>query len=194
MKVLSIKATSRNEYGKKATKAVRREGFIPCVLCGGGETISFTVDPKEIKPLIYSPHSYIIEFDIEGKKEMAVLRDAQFHPIQELILHLDFYRVQPGKPVSISIPVRLDGSAEGVKLGGKLMLSARKLVVSALVDKLPDEIAVDVTNLGVGQTIFVGDLKIDGVRFITPATTAICAVRVTRATRGADDEAATSSK
>ncbi|MEG0498339.1 MAG: 50S ribosomal protein L25 [Alistipes sp.] len=192
MKVLSIKAHSRSEYGKKATKAVRREGFIPCVLCGGSETIAFTVDPKEIKPLIYSPHSYIIEFDVEGKKEQAVLRDAQFHPVREEILHLDFYRVQAGKPVSISIPVRLDGSAEGVKLGGKLMLSARKLVVSAMVDQLPDEIAVDITNLGVGQTIFVGDLKVEGLKFITPATTAICAVRVTRATRGGDDDATAS--
>ena len=100
MKTISIQTVARNEYGKKATKAVRREGFIPCVLCGGGETVSFSVDPKAVKPLIYTPNSYIVEFDIEGRKELAVLRDAQFHPVREQIMHLDFYRVQEGKPVS----------------------------------------------------------------------------------------------
>ena len=185
MKTISIQTVARNEYGKKATKAVRREGFIPCVLCGGGETVSFSVDPKAVKPLIYTPNSYIVEFDIEGRKELAVLRDAQFHPVREQIMHLDFYRVQEGKPVSIAIPVRLTGNAEGVKVGGKLALSARKLTVSALVENLPDEIVVDVTPLGVGKTIFVGDLKMENIKFVTPATTAVCAVRVTRASRGA---------
>lgn len=186
MKTISIQTVARNEYGKKATKAVRREGFIPCVLCGGGETVSFSVDPKAVKPLICTPNSYIVEFDIEGRKELAVLRDAQFHPVREQIMHLDFYRVQEGKPVSIAIPVRLTGNAEGVKIGGKLVLSARKLIVSAPVDQLPDEIVVDVTTLGVGKTIFVGDLRIEGLKFVTPASTAVCAVRVTRASRGAE--------
>ena len=102
---------------------------------------------------------------------------------------MDFYRVQPGKPVAISIPVRLTGNAEGVKIGGKLVLSARKLTVSAQLDKLPDELVIDVTPLGVGKTIFVGDLNFDGVKFLTPATTAVCAVRVTRAERGAAEAA-----
>ena len=154
-------------------------------LYGGGETVSFSVDPREIKPLIYTPNSYIVEFDIEGKKELAVLREAQFHPVREEILHLDFFRIADGKPVSIAIPVRLTGNAEGVKVGGKLTLSARKLVVSALVENLPDEIVVDVTTLGVGKTIFVGDLSIENLKFVTPASTAVCAVRVTRASRGA---------
>lgn len=186
MKTISIETSARTEYGKKAAKAIRREGLIPCVLCGGGETVSFAVSPLAVKPLIYTPNSYIVEFTINGRKELAVLRDAQFHPVREEILHLDFYRVQEGKPVSIAIPVRLSGNAEGVKVGGKLVLSARKLIVSAPVDRLPDEIVVDVTNLGVGKTIFVGDLKFEGLRFVTPATTAVCAVRVTRASRGAE--------
>ncbi|MDE7070081.1 MAG: 50S ribosomal protein L25/general stress protein Ctc [Alistipes sp.] len=187
MKTIQINAVKRNEYGKKAAKAVRREGLIPAVLYGGGETVSFSVDPKSVKPLIYTPNSYIIELTIDGKTEKAVLRDTQFHPVREEILHMDFLRVQEGKPVSIAIPVRLTGNAEGVKIGGKLVLSARKLVVSAQVDKLPDEIVVDVTPLGVGKTIFVGDLKFEDLKFITPATTAVCAVRVTRASRGAEN-------
>ena len=177
MQTLSINATKRTEYGKKVAKAIRREGQIPCVIYGGGEEIAFSVDAKEVKPLIYTPNSYVVEINIDGK--------VQFHPVREQILHIDFYRVQEGKPVAIAIPVRLTGNAEGVKIGGKLALSARKLVVKALVDQLPDEIVVDVTPLKVGQTIFVGDLKFDNLTFVTPATTAVCAVRVTRATRSA---------
>ena len=185
MKTIAVKATKRADFGKKAAKAVRHEGLIPCVLCGNGETVAFSVDPREIKPLIYTPNSYIVEFDFDGKTEKAVLREAQFHPVREEILHLDFYRIAAGKPVSIAIPVCLTGNAEGVKVGGKLALSARKLTVSALVENLPDEIVVDVTPLGVGKTIFVGDLKMENLKFVTPATTAVCAVRVTRASRGA---------
>jgi len=183
MKTIEVKAVKRAEFGKKAAKAFRREGLIPCVIYGGSEEIAFTVDAKEIKPLIYTPNSYIVELNIDGKIEKAVMREVQFHPVREQILHIDFYRVQEGKPVAISIPVRLSGTAEGVKVGGKLTLSARKLVVKALADQLPDEIVVDVTPLQVGQTIFVGDLKQENLTFVTPATTAVCAVRVTRASR-----------
>ncbi len=183
MKTLEVKAVKRADLGKKAAKAFRREGLIPCVIYGGSEEIAFTVDAKEIKPLIYTPNSYIVELNFDGKIEKAVMREVQFHPVREQILHIDFYRVQEGKPVAISIPVRLSGTAEGVKIGGKLALSARKLMVKAMVDQLPDEIVVDVTPLQVGQTIFVGDLKQENVTFVTPATTAVCAVRVTRASR-----------
>ena len=185
MKTLSINATKRTEYGKKVAKAIRREGQIPCIIYGGGEEIAFSVDAKEVKPLIYTPNSYVVEINIDGKVETAVMREGQFHPVREQILHIDFYRVQENKPVAIAIPVRLTGNAEGVKIGGKLALSARKLIVKAMVDQLPDEIVVDVTPLKVGQTIFVGDLKFDNLTFVTPATTAVCAVRVTRATRSA---------
>ena len=185
MKTLAIQAVARAEYGKKATKSVRREGMIPCVLYGAGENVAFSIDEKAVKPLIYTPNSYIVEIDIDGKVEKAVLREVQFHPIREQILHIDFYRVQEGKPVAIAIPVRLTGTAEGVKVGGKLALSARKLIVKALAEQLPDEIVVDVTPLKVGQTIFVGDLQFENLQFVTPATTAVCAVRVTRATRAA---------
>ena len=180
MKTIQINAVNRGDFGKKATKAVRREGLIPCVLYGGGENVAFAIDVKAVKPLIYTPASYIVELNIDGKVEKAVMRDVQFHPVREEILHIDFYRVQDGKPVAIAIPVRLTGNAEGVKVGGKLALSARKLMVSGLEANL-----ADVTPLKVGQTIFVGDLQVEGLSFITPATTAVCAVRVTRASRGA---------
>ena len=185
MKTLEIKAVKRDGFGKKAAKAYRREGLIPCIIYGNGEEVAFTVDTKAVKPLIYTPDSYVVEIEIDGKVEKAVMREVQFHPVREQILHIDFYRVDECKPVAIAVPVRLTGNAEGVKIGGKLALSARKLVVKAMVDKLPDEIVVDVTPLKVGQTIFVGDLQFEDLTFITPATTAVCAVRVTRASRAA---------
>jgi large subunit ribosomal protein L25 len=183
MKTLQLNAVKRAEYGKKAAKAFRREGMVPRVIYGGGEEVAFAVSAKDLKPLIYSPNSYVVELNIDGKIEKAVMREVQFHPIREQILHIDFFRVVDGKPVAIALPVRLTGNAEGVKVGGKLALSARKLVVSGLVENLPDEVVVDVTPLKVGQTIFVGDLQFEGLQFLSPATQAVCAVRVTRASR-----------
>lgn len=190
MKSISVKAVKRDVYGKKAAKAVRREGLVPAILSGNGETISFSIDPREVKPLIYTPNSYLVELDLDGKKEMAVLRETQFHPIREEILHLDFFRVASDKPVVIAVPVRLTGNAAGVKTGGKLIQSARKLIVSALAENLPDELTVDVTKLNVGETIFVGDLDFKNIQFVTPAGTAVCAVRVTRAALDTDEDTA----
>lgn len=137
MKTISVKAVKRDEYGKKAAKAVRREGMVPCVLSGNGR-VGFLLGrpPRDQGPDLH-PQLLHRRVRFDGKKEQAVLREAQFHPVREQILHLDFYRIADGKPVSIAIPVRLTGNAEGVKVGGKLALSARKLVVSALVENLP---------------------------------------------------------
>ena len=185
MKSIQINGTARNSFGKKFAKAARREGQVPCIVYGGGEEVAFTIDVKELKQLIYTPNSYIIELNIDGKIEKAVMREVQYHPVREQILHVDFYRVQDGKPVAVNVPVRLTGNAEGVKVGGKLALSARKLTVKGLVEFIPDEIVIDVTPLQVGQTIFVGDIQRENLTFVTPATTAVCAVRVTRASRDA---------
>ena len=185
MQTIQINGTARNDFGKKFAKAARREGQVPCIVYGGGEEIAFSVDAKELGQLIYTPNSYIIEINIDGKIVKTVMREVQFHPVREQILHVDFYRIQEGKPVAVNVPVRLTGNAEGVKIGGKLALSARKLTVKGLVEYIPDEIVVDVTPLKVGQTIFVGDLQHENLTFMTPATTAVCAVRVTRASRAA---------
>lgn len=190
MKTLEIKGTPRTEFGKKGTNAVRRAGNVPCVIYGGGETVHFSVPTPELKQLIYTPHSYIVDFDIDGKKEKAVMREVQYHPVSGDVLHVDFYRVDESKPVAIDLPVHLFGNSEGVKLGGKLILSKRKLRVSALVKDLPDTVDVDVTELGLGKSIFVGDVHIPGLDILTPASTAICAVRMTRAARGAQAAAA----
>jgi large subunit ribosomal protein L25 len=185
MQTLKLSATKREEFGKKPTKAVRRAEMIPAVVYGEGEPVNFSLNVADVKPLIYTPASYIVELDIEGRKETAVMREVQFHPVREEILHMDFYRVSDKKAVTIDIPVRITGSSEGVKMGGKLIQNKRKLTVSGLLKDLPDELPVDITELGIGKTIFVGDLKFDNLRLLNPATTAVCAIRVTRAAAAA---------
>jgi large subunit ribosomal protein L25 len=185
MKTLEIKAEKRADFGKKGTKAVRKAERVPCVVYGAGESTPFSIDVKDLKQLIYTPNAYIVELDIEGTKVACVMREVQFHPVREEVLHIDFYKVAPGKPVAVDVPVRLEGNSEGVKLGGKLMLSKRKLRIQGEMNKLPDEIVVDVTTLGLGKTTFVEDLKSDDYIFLTPPTTAVCAVKMTRAARGA---------
>jgi large subunit ribosomal protein L25 len=185
MQSIKLSAAKRDEFGKKNTKAVRRAERIPAVVYGQGQPLNFSLDVAEVKPLIYTPNSYIVELDIEGTHERAVLREVQFHPVREQILHMDFYRVSDDKPVTIDIPVRITGNSEGVKMGGKLVQNKRKLTVSGLIKDLPDELVVDITELGIGKTIFAGDLKYDNLRLLNPPSTAVCAIRVTRAAAAA---------
>lgn len=185
MKTITFKAQKRDSFGKKGSKALRREGLVPCVIYGSGETLHFYVSEKELGKIIYTPESYIIEFDIEGHTEYAVMRETQFHPVSDELLHIDFYRVVEHKPVSIDVPIRIVGTSEGVKLGGKLMVAKRKLRISAEKQYLPDVLDVDITNVPLGGSVFVGDLSYDHISILTPATTAICAVKMTRAARGA---------
>lgn len=190
MQSIKFNAAKRADYGKKSAKAARREGLVPAALYGEGETLHFTVDAKEIKNLIYTPKSFIVEFDIDGTKEIGVLREMQFHPVREEILHMDFYRVNPSKPVTIEIPIKITGNSEGVKMGGKMVQNKRKLTVSGMLADLPDELTIDISELGIGKTIFVGDLDFPGLKLLNPASTTVCAIRVTRAAAAAAAAAA----
>ncbi|MCD7961995.1 MAG: 50S ribosomal protein L25/general stress protein Ctc [Rikenellaceae bacterium] len=194
MKTFEIKGRKRDGFGKKETKKVRSEGQVPCVIYGEGDTIHFSVDAKELNQLIYTPNSYIIEFDIDGQKTKAVMREVQYHPVKDYVLHIDFFRVVPGKKVAIDIPVKLYGNSEGVKMGGKLMLSKRNLRVLAKEEDLPDTLDIDISGLGLGKSVFVSDLSFENMDILTPATTAICAVKMTRAARGAAAAAAANEK
>lgn len=190
METIKIAAVKRDIYGKKESKSVRKQGMIPCTIYGNGETVHFSVDTKAVKPLIYTPQSYLVEFDVEGKIELGVMREVQYHPVNDNILHIDFYHVVPGKPITIDVPVKLVGNSEGVKQGGKLALSKRKLRISATIENLPDAITIDVTELGLGKSIFVSDVQEKNITVLTPASTAVCAVKMTRAARGAAAAAA----
>lgn len=193
MQSIEFNGTLRAVSGKQENKTLKREGRIPCVIYGGGENIHFSVCAKEVKNLIYTPNSYIINFNIDGKIEKVVLREVQYHPVYEQILHMDFFRVIEGKPVVIDVPVKLTGNSEGVKLGGKLVLSKRKIKIAALEENLPDFIEIDTTSMGLGTSKFVRDLVADNYSFVTPGTTAVCAVNMTRAARGAAAAAANAS-
>lgn len=164
--------------------------MVPCVLYGNKkENEHFTVVEKDLKNLIYTPSSYIVALSIEGSKQLCVLHEAQYHPVTDKILHLDFLAVNPSEPVTIHIPVVVTGTSEGVRQGGKLQVVARKLLVKGKMENLPDTIDIDITDLPLGKTIVAGDLKYDGIQIISPKTTMICMVKMTRAATAAASQA-----
>lgn len=193
MKTLVINGKKRELSNKQAIKTLRRDGLVPCVLYGPKqENIHFSVNAKELGLVLNTPNSYIIELDIEGSKYLSVFHAAQFHPVSDEPLHADFLSISEDKPVSISVPIVITGNSEGVRQGGKLIVSSRKLKISAEIKNLPDSLDVDITELGLGKTILAGDLKYDNIQILTPKATIICAVKMTRAAIGAAAAAAKS--
>ena len=190
MKHIELKGQVREAGNKAAVKAIRRAGQVPCNIYGLGiENILFSVDAQDLKTITHTPNSYIIDLELSnGNKMNAVLHEVQYHPVTDEALHVDFLAVNNEKPVSIEVPVLVTGHAEGVKMGGKLLVSSRKLRVSAMMDKLPDLLEVDSTNLMIGKQIVAGDLNYEGVTIVSPKATIICSVRPTRATQQAKME------
>ena len=191
MKHIELKGQLREASGKQAIKAIRREGLVPCNLYGlGMEHILFTVSAKALKPITTPPHSYIIDLALSnGQKINAVLHELQWHPVTDECLHVDFLAVCDTKPVVIDVPVVVTGHAEGVKAGGKLLVSSRKLKISAMLNELPDTLEVDCSALQIGKQIVAGDLHYEGVNIVSPKATIICSVRPTRASAQAAQNA-----
>ena len=190
MKHIELKGQLREAGNKAAVKAVRRAGQVPCNIYGHGmENILFTIDAQDLKTITHTPNSYIINLELSnGTKMYAVLHEVQYHPVSDEALHVDFIAVGEEKPITIEVPVKVVGHSEGVKMGGKLLVSSRKLRVSAMMDKLPDLLEVDSTPLKIGKQIVAGDLNYDGVTIVSPKATIICSVRPTRATQQAKME------
>ena len=190
MKHIELKGQVREAGSKAAVKAVRRAGHVPCNIYGlGMENVLFTIDSQDLKTITHTPNSYIVDLELnDGKKFYAVLHEVQYHPVTDEALHVDFLAVCEEKPVVIEVPVKVTGHSEGVKMGGKLLVSSRKLRVSAMMDKLPDVLEVDSTHLMIGKQIVAGDLNFDGVTIVSPKATIICSVRPTRATQQAKME------
>ena len=184
MKNLELTGISRPEFGKKAAKIVRKEGSVPCVLYGGEEVIHFQLTENDTNAFIYTPEVFTIELNIDGKKYLSILKDSQFHPVKDNVLHLDFLQIFESKPILVEIPVRLNGLAQGVKEGGKLSQELRKLKVKGLYKNVPEFLSIDVTNLGLGKTMQVGALKFDNIEIITNKQAIVCAVKLTRVARG----------
>ncbi|MDR1743302.1 MAG: 50S ribosomal protein L25/general stress protein Ctc [Dysgonamonadaceae bacterium] len=188
MKTFDLKGDVRDDFGKKAARSLRSEGLIPCVVYGGNgdknPNINFTVKAGDVRNLIYTPEVYIVNLELGGKTTPAILKEVQYHPVKDHILHIDFLHVFADVPVVIEIPVRLEGLAAGVKAGGKLSLDMRKLKVKALADKLPEELVVNVENLELGKSVQVGDLKFEGLEILNAKNAVVCRVQLTRAARG----------
>ena len=184
MKHSEVKGVIREVGNKAVVKSIRKQGLVPCNIYGSGiENVLFTVSAKDLKSLTHTPNSYIVDLELnDGKKFKAVLHEVQWHPVTDEALHVDFLAISEDKPVVIDVPVIITGHSEGVKLGGKLLVSSRKLRISALIDDLPDSLEVDVTNLMIGKQIVAGDLHFDKINIISPKATIICSVRATRAT------------
>ena len=215
MKTFQLAAEPRTDLGKKAAKALRAEGKIPVVLNGGeivelpftgslkpGEklveiengrgiiTTDLTVTNEAVRKLIYTPDIFAIELDFNGGKKMAVLREVQYHPVKDSILHIDLLEVSDKKPVVMSVPVKVEGHAEGVKAGGKLTLAMKRVKVKALYTDIPERLVINVDHLGLGKTLQVGDIHFEGLELVTPKEAVVCAVQLTRAARGAAAAAA----
>lgn len=185
MKSFELKGSLRSDLGKKATKALRNEGLIPAVLYGGSEVKHFFVSQDAVRNLVYSPEVFHINLEIDGVKTVAVMKDLQFHPVTDNILHIDFLEVNNEKPVVVEVPVSLTGHAEGVRAGGKLSLEMRKLKVKAVYTEIPEKLFIDVTELGLGKTIQVGALNFEGLEIMNAKNAVVVAVKLTRAARGA---------
>ncbi|MEA5045555.1 MAG: 50S ribosomal protein L25/general stress protein Ctc [Petrimonas sp.] len=187
MKTYELKGEIREDFGKKAARSYRGEGLIPCVVYGGSneKNINFVVKKGDVRNLIYTPEVYLINLVLDGKPMRAILKEIQFHPVKDNILHIDFLHVFPNVPVVIELPIRLEGLAAGVKSGGKLSLDKRKLKVKALADKIPQELVVNVEALELGKSIQVGELNFEGLELLTPKNAVVCRVSLTRAARGA---------
>lgn len=190
-----MKGVARKIGNKQDLKELRRNENIPCVIYGHNvENVNFSLNAKDLRAITHTPKSFIIEVEVDGKAYKCVYHQAQFHPVTDETLHVDFLAISPEKPVIIDVPLKIFGNSDGVKQGGKLMVSARKLKVSAPLDKLPDELPVDITTLQLGKTIVAGDLSFEGVQIISPKSTIICAVKMTRAALGAAAAAAAAKK
>ena len=189
MKSIEVKGTARtiaehSSEQSRALKALRKNNCVPCVLYGAGDNVHFTVTNDEVRNLIYTPHIYVVDLVIDGKKVKAILKDVQFHPVKDTILHIDFYQIDELKPIIMEVPVQLEGLAEGVKAGGKLTLQMRKLKVKALYNVIPEKLTVNVAHLGLGKTVKVGELSYEGLTLLNAKEAVVCAVKLTRAARG----------
>lgn len=192
MKSIDVKATLRSDFGKKSSRELRKADAVPAVLYGeakgeDGKVLvkHLVVTNEALRKLVYTPDIFEINLDVDGTVVKAVMKDIQFHPVTDRILHVDFYQVNETSPIVMEVPVALQGHAEGVRAGGKLQLVIRKLKVKALYSQIPERLNIDVTSLGLGKTIKVGDLSFEGLEIMNAKEAVVCAVKLTRAARGA---------
>ncbi len=190
MKTFELNGSLRTAVGKKATKECRVSNAVPCVLYGGAEVFHFTVTNSDLRKLVYTPEVFIVDLTIGDKKVKAIVKDMQFHPLTDALLHIDFLEVSADKKVVVEIPIAVTGLAEGVKAGGKLSLEMRKLRVKGFYNEIPERIELDVTDLALGKKIQVADVSVDKLEMMNAKNAVVVQVKLTRAARGAAAAAA----
>lgn len=206
MKEITVSGQKRTDLGKKASKTLRKEGLIPCNIYGEKKdengnpvAVAFAAPMSELRKLVYTPHIYVVNLNIDGENHPAILKELQFHPVTDALLHVDFFEVNDQKPITIGVPVKLNGLAQGVRDGGRMNLSIRKINVTAPYQSIPEHLDIDVTGLRLGKSIKVGDLSFEGLELSTPKEVVVCSVKMTRqavdssATTDEGDEAAADS-
>jgi large subunit ribosomal protein L25 len=197
MKEINLTGQKRTALGKKASKELRKEGLVPCNLYGEATqdgkpvAMAFAVPMSELRKVVYTPHIYMINLIIDGESHTAIMKELQFHPVTDALLHIDFLEVNENKPVTIGIPVKLVGLAQGVRDGGRMNLSIRKIDVTAPYTVIPEHLDIDVTALKIGKSIKVGDLHFEGLELATSKDVIVCSVKMTRAAMSAASASAT---
>lgn len=195
MKEINVTGQKREALGKKASKTLRKEGLVPCNLYGLAEqdgkpvAKSFAIAMTELRKIIYTPHIYVINLNIDGESHTAILKEIQFHPVTDAVLHVDFLEVNDQKPITIGIPVKLTGLAQGVRDGGRMNLSIRKIEVKAPYQQIPEHLDIDVTALQIGKSIKVGQLNFEGLEIVTGKEVIVCSIKMTRAALSAAAQA-----
>lgn len=195
MKEINVTGQKRENLGKKASKALRKEGLVPCNIYGLAEkdgkpaAMSFAIAMTELRKIIYTPHIYVINLVIDGESHTAILKDIQFHPVTDAVLHVDFLEVNDQKPITIGIPVKLTGLAQGVRDGGRMNLSIRKIEVKAPYQQIPEHLDIDVTALQIGKSIKIGQLSFEGLEIVTGKEVIVCSIKMTRAALSAAAQA-----
>ena len=189
---INVSGQKRNAIGKKAAKEVRKEGLVPCNIYGIEKdadnrpvATSFTIPFSELRKVVYTPNVYVVIIKIDGTEKKAVIKELQFHPVSDALLHVDFLEINEEKPVTVGIPVKLVGHAAGVCNGGRLSLSIRQIKVTAPYTRIPEILEIDVTALEIGKSIKVGELNFEGLEFATPKEVVVCSVQMTRQARAA---------
>lgn len=191
MKTVSLSGSPRANVGKTDATMLRNKGMVPCVIYGGNTQIHFYADERAFKEIIYTPETNLVNISVDGKNFTAILQEAQYHKINDKLIHADFLQVIDGKPVTVHIPVKTVGQSQGVKDGGKMMVKLRKLKVKGLVNKLPENIELNVEKLGIGKSISVGDINIEGITILHPKNISVVSVQTTRAVAAEETPAAT---
>ena len=180
MKTLAISVKERQNVGKSNTRALRNQGNVPCVLYGGEKQVTFYAHENDFRKLVYTPDTFVVELSIDGTVTRAIMQDIQFHPVTDKILHIDFLEIIEGKPITITLPVILEGAAPGVKNGGNLMFRRPKIITKGLAAKLPDAITLNIDHLKIGMFIYIKDIEMEGCEFLAPGNSVVVGVKTAR--------------